>query len=344
MKDLKNIEEIKKLDPKDVFGSTKMLYDQCLQIWEDAKNVNITATVENIVICGMGGSSYGGHVIKSMFMDKLGKPLAIVNDYELPAFANEQTLVVLTSYSGSTEETLSCSKQAKEKGCQVVVLTSGGELAKLVKEEGYQGIVFEPKHNPSGQPRLGTGYIVLGTIALFNRIGLITIEENEAAEAIESLKTDTDKIMENAVAMAEKIQNNIPLIFAAGFLEGNAHIMRNQINETAKSFSDFAVLPELNHHLMEGLKNPKDRKLICLFLESDLYPQIINKRIELTKDVVGKNGVEVASYKVIGENRLSQMLNVLSFGGFLSFYLAILYDQDPSVIPWVDYFKEQLKK
>ena len=342
MKDLNNLEEIKKLDPKNVFGSTQMLYDQCWQIWQDVKDLNITATVENIIICGMGGSAYGGHVLKSMFDETLGKPLLVINDYNLPAFAGENTLVVLTSYSGTTEETLSCARKAKEKGCQIVVLTSGGSLEKLVKEENYQGLVFDPKHNPSGQPRLGTGYIVLGTIAIFNKLGFITVEDNKLAEALEFLRKENENIMENAKTLAIKIQGKIPLIIAAEFLEGNSHIIRNQINETAKSFSDFAVLPELNHHLMEGLKNPADRKLVCLFFSSPLYSQNIKKRLMLTKEVVKKNGVEAIEYNVKGEDKISQMLEVLSFGAFLSFYLAILYDQDPSVIPWVDYFKEQL--
>lgn len=343
MADLNNLSDIKKLDPKDVFGSSKLLDKQCEQIWNDVKNLNLpVANIKNIVICGMGGSSYGGHVTLSMFKDKLNVPLVVQNGYDLPAFADSSTLVVLTSYSGNTEETLSCANEAKNKGSKTIVLTSGGKLADFIKDNTMQGIVFEPVNNPSGQPRLGTGYIVLGTIAILNKLGIIEIKESEVTDAIDHLRNAQENIMREAKKLAQEIEGRIPLIFASLFLEGNAHIIRNQLNETAKSFSAFEDIPELNHHLMEGLKNPKGRKLVCLFLDSEFYPQIIKKRITLTKDVVNKNGVKPLEYKAKGETKLSQMLEILSLGGFLSFYLAVLYDQDPSVIPWVDYFKEQL--
>lgn len=345
MKNLDNLEEIKKLDPKNVYGSTQMLSQQCKQVWDFVKAQDIKVeNVKNILICGMGGSAYGGHVALSLFRDQLKVPMVVLNDYHVPSFVDSSTLVIVTSYSGTTEESLSCLEEAKQKQAQAIVLTSGG-LLKQLSEKGYaNSVLFSPEYNPSGQPRLGTGYIVLGTIAILNKLDLIKLDDDSVQKAIEELDSEKENIEKSAKELATKIQGNIPLIIAAEFLEGNAHIMRNQINETAKSFSDFALLPELNHHLMEGLKNPVDRKLVTLFLTSDLYSGNISKRIDLTKDVVEKNGVAPLEYVVKGEDKLSQMLNVLSFGAYLSFYLAILYDQDPSVIPWVDYFKEQLHK
>jgi len=344
MIDLNNLEEIKKLDPKNVYGSTEMLADQCDQIWEDSKILKFPSNyknVQNIIICGMGGSAYGGHVSLSLFKDKLNIPLYVNTDYHLPNFANENSLVILTSYSGSTEESLSCAKEAFERNTKVTGLTSGGKLGELLNSK--PALVFNPKFNPSGQPRLGTGYIVLGTLAILNRIGFLNLDD-EIRNAIENLKSSQNEIKEKAKDLTQKLLNKIPIIFSGDFLEGNAHIMRNQFNETSKNFSAFSVLPELNHHLMEGLKNPKNHNLAVLFLNSNLYPEIIQKRIKLTKDVVSKNGVPYFEYKAIGETELSQVLNVLSFGGYLTLYLALLYGLDPSLIPWVDFFKENLHK
>lgn len=344
---LDDLEEIKKLDPKDVLGSTGMLAEQCKQIWQDAKNLKFPENYknyQNIVVCGMGGSAYGGYVSSSLFKDQLKVPLFSNNDYHLPGFVNSNTLAILSSYSGSTEEVLSCSEEAKEKNLKISGITGGGKLSEIFKSDHIPAIVFDPKFNPSGQPRLGTGYMVLGTIALLNRLGLINISDDEVKQAIAELEQAQETIKAKAKSLAARIDGFIPVIISTEFLSGNAHILRNQFNETAKSFASFSGLPELNHHLMEGLKNPLYKKLKVVFLESDFYSDKLKIRLDLTKDVVSKNNIEQLSFKAEGKTKLSQMLTVLSFGGYLTLYLAFLYGQDPSVIPWVDYFKEQLEK
>lgn len=345
MIDLSNLEEIKKLDPKNVYESTEMLASQCEQIWNDFKSLQFSEelkTTKNIIICGMGGSAYGGHVVISLFKKELKIPVYVNNDYNLPAFADKDSLIILTSYSGSTEETLSCLEESIQKNCKIIGLTSGGKLSEALKNKNV--FVFESKFNPSNQPRLGTGYIVLGTVAILNRLGFLNIQENDIKNAIDNLKNNKEKIKEKAKEISKELQDFIPVIFAAEFLEGNSHIIRNQFNETAKSFSSFHVLPELNHHLMEGLQNPKNGKLKILFINSNLYSDKIRKRITLTKEVVSKNGVPYLEFEAIGETKISQALNILSFGGYLTLYLSLLYGLDPSLIPWVDYFKANLSK
>ncbi len=334
------------LDPKDVLGSTRMLPDQFQQIWELSKQFTFPdeyKKCQDIIVCGMGGSAYGGYIVATLFKEELKIPLYSNNDYHLPGFANSNSLVLLSSYSGTTEEVLSCLQEAQANNFKISGITSGGELVSLFKENG-SGLVFDPKFNPSGQPRLGTGYMVLGTIALLTRMGYLSVIDEEVAEAITEVKGASESIKKRAEELAQKIQGYIPVYFAAEFLNGNIHILRNQTNETAKSFAAFSELSELNHHLMEGLKNPADKKLFILFINSDLYSDKLKKRVELTKDVVGKNKVLFDEYKPTGSSKLAQVLNVLSFGGYLTYYLAMLYGQDPSLIPWVDYFKEQLGK
>lgn len=347
MIDLTNLEQIKKLDPKDVYGSTGLLADQCKQIWQDAKQINYPQSykdIQNIVICGMGGSAYGGHVAKALCKEELRVPLYVNSDYSIPKFVNEKTLVILTSYSGSTEETLSNAVKAKEAGAQVTVLTSGGKLGQFAKDNNLPSLIFDAKNNPSGQPRLGTGYIVLGTLAILNQLDLIQLNDSVVESAISELVSGHETVMAVAQTLAQKIQGNIPVMFAAEFLEGNAHIIRNQFNETSKSFSAFSDIPELNHHLMEGLKNPADKKLMMVFINSSFYWDRIAKRVMLTKEVVEKNGVATVTYDVPGSSKLSQVFTTLALGGYLTLYLGLLYELDPSLIPWVDYFKEQLAK
>lgn len=347
MIDLKNLEEIKKLDPKDVYGSTGMLADQCNQIWTDSKNVNFPgeySKAKNIVLCGMGGSAYGGQVVLSLFKRDLNVPLYVNNDYTLPGFVDSSTLVILVSYSGSTEEVLSCAQKAKEKGAKITGLTNGKGVGKFLAKNNLPGIIFEQKFNPCGQPRLGTGYVIFGTIAILNRIGLLSIADQEIKKATDELRASIMQIKEMAMEISQNIQGKIPIIMASEFLVGNAHVMRNQFNETAKNFASYSPLPELNHHLLEGLKNPPDKKIAVILLKSGMYSDVIKKRIMLTEDVVKKNNIETIEYSPAGSIKISQALNTLSFGGYLTLYLALLYGLDPSLIPWVDYFKEQLAK
>lgn len=347
MIDLTNLDEIKRLDPKDVYGSTGMLTDQCSYIWDLAKSFqfqDIHTKAKNIILCGMGGSQYGSYVIQNLYRDELHVPLISYGDYHLPGYIGKDSLVILSSYSGSTEEPVNCGQEAVDKDFPIVTLTGGGKAEEMAKAHKFPMLFFDQKYNPSGQPRLGTGYMVVGAIALLTRLKYLSVSDDEIQVAVNGLKKHTKTIEDTARELAKKIAEYIPVIFAAEFLNGNIHIIRNQINETAKSFSSFSELPELNHHLMEGLKNPADKKLIVLFIDSDFYSPKLRKRFDLTKEVVEKNDIMHVTYKPRGEDKLSQMLDVLAFGGYLSFFLAMLYGQDPSVIPWVDFFKEKLKK
>lgn len=334
------------LDPKNVLGSTGMLADQCEQIWQDSKGLEFPPqykTCQNIILCGMGGSAYGGYVVSSLFKMELKVPIISNNNYNLPAFADTNSLAILSSYSGSTEETLSAALQAKEKGLKITGITGGGKLGEFFVVNTLPASIFNPKHNPSGQPRLGTGYMVLGTIAILTKLGYLQVSDKEVGEAVEELKSAREGIKSQAEELAKQMKGYIPIIFGAEHLVGNAHIIRNQFNETSKSFSAYEDIPELNHHLMEGFKNPKDKKLKTIFLASDSYPDKIKKRLKLTEDVVEQNGVEYLEYRPAGKSKLAEVLNVLSFGGYLTLYLAFNYGQDPSLIPWVDYFKKQLE-
>lgn len=348
MVDLNNLEEIKKLDPKDVFGSTKLFVDQCQQMLDEYFDQTILPEdykeINNVLICAMGGSAFGGYIASSLYSEEFTKPVVLVNDYRLPGFVDENSLVIGVSYSGNTEEIISCLYDGLERGAKVTGFSAGGDVANFLKDKKLPGFTFDPKNNPSGQPRLGGGYTSMGVLILLKHMGVVPLLKQELQIAISEAKSSSEEVMQKAKDYAKQMQNFMPVIFASEFLIGNAHILRNQFNETAKSFSAFEDIPELNHHLMEGLKNPTDKKLKMLFLTSSFYSEKHAKRIAVTEDVVKQNGVEFLEYEAIGNSKLSHILNTLSFGGFLTFYLAALYGQDPSLIPWVDYFKEQLKK
>lgn len=333
---------IAQIDKANCYPSISNLGKQINQAWEETQALELPSEygqADNIVLCGMGGSAYPAYIIKSLFASELKVPFELVNGYHLPEFVDENTLVLLSSYSGTTEEALNCAEEAKVRKAMMATVTSGGGL----KDLNLPGYVFTPTFNPSEQPRLGTGYMLTGFMGILKKLGFLNISDEEIKGAIEFLENQLQQMEELAKDLSRKLEGKIPVIVSGEHLSGNAHIIRNQFNETAKNFSAFANLPELNHHLIEGLiRGSKD--LVFIFLKSNLYSGKIQKRFNLTKEVVEKNNVSTEVIEVLGEGKLSQVFYALGFGGFLTFYLAILYGQDPSVIPWVDYFKHELEK
>ncbi|HVF69943.1 MAG TPA: SIS domain-containing protein [Xanthomonadales bacterium] len=344
MIDLNNKEEIKKVDPLDTAGTVEKLAEQCKVAWEEVNSLNIPRfeNIQNIVFCGMGASMYGAMVLKSLLGHKMPLPTEIVSDYFLPGYVNENTLVVLTSYSGTTEEVLSCAQDALSKGAKMVVLTKGGALADFAKENDLPSYIFDGRLNAGNVPRLGTGYSILGLIGLLNKTGAITIEDEKITNSLTKFAEKTEEIKLKAQADYELFANKIPIIFGAEHLAGNSQILRNQFNETSKTFSSFFLIPDLNHHLMEGLQFPTDSPLKYIVLNSPNYSDKIKKRVDLTVDVVKQNNRDIMEFTATGSSVYEDFLEVLQYGCFLTLYLGLYYNQNPATNPWVDYFKNKL--
>lgn len=344
---LKKNQEIKRLDKSKMFFSIESFPNQCQQAWEEARKVKIPPEyrkVKNIVVSGMGGSALGTHVVQALYgKGGLKIPLQIVNDYHLPSYVDNQTLVILSSYSGGTEETLSCAQDAAQAKAQILGITTGGKLGEFLKKNNLPSYIFKPKFNPCGQPRIGLGYSFFGQLALLAQVGALSLDEEKIPQIVGALSKKGQRLSSKAKKMTPSIKNKVMVIAAGEFLAGNAHVLANQINENAKTMSFYFILPEMDHHLLEGLKNPDLGKLTFFFIKSNLYTDKIMKRLALTKKVIEKNGIKTCEFQPSGKTPLLEVLETLWFGGFLSFYLALSYGFDPSPIPWVDYFKKQLE-
>jgi glucose/mannose-6-phosphate isomerase len=346
MQNLNDIEAIKIIDPQDTLSSTELMPQQLETAWSEVMQLDLPRDwreIKNIVFCGMGASIYGALVLKALQGPEMPYPTEVVTDYHLPAYVNEQTLVVLTSYSGSTEEVLSCADEAKAKQAKMVVLTKGGKLAEFAKENNVPHYIFDGKLNPAGVPRLGNGYTILGLIGLLSKMGIVPVADTEITNAITRLKEKVAEIKQRAMDDSAIFVDKVPVIFAAEHLSGNGQIFRNQFNETSKQFSAYYLVPDLNHHLMEGLQFPDPGNLYFIILNSRNYSEKITKRMELTKDVVKQNKQELLEFMTSGATMYDDFLEVLTYGSYLTLYLGLRHDQNPAVNPWVDYFKEKLK-
>lgn len=341
MTNLDDVAGMKKLDPSGVLASTGMFADQCEQAWREASAIRFPSSYQpiyNIVVCGMGGSRFTPRTIKELFRDRIKEPYEIVEDYTLPAYVDKDTLVILSSYSGTTEEVVSCREDAIQRGAKVTAVSQ-----KAIAPVGYY---FDPKHNPCGQPRIGGGYMLMGHLGILAALKLIDIDEKEVLEAISYARKIASTSKEQAKQLAMMLKDSHPFIVTSEFLRGFGNGMGNQINETAKLISDPRNIPELNHHLMEGLKRPDTlhQNGLFLFFLSRFYSTPVQKRYKITKEVVEKQLIKTHTVELAGPSKLAQVLEAYTLSGFTTFYMAMLYDTDPVAIPWVDYFKQELAK
>jgi glucose/mannose-6-phosphate isomerase len=352
---LNSVPDIEKYDVGKVLQSIKELPLQVEQTWKEMKKIEMPEKYKQasrVVICGMGGSALGGRMVDSLFSESVRGPIEVYTGYHVPQYADDKTLVVLSSYSGYTEETIECFYQALEKKSLVFGITTGGKLATLLKKESCPSYIFNPKHNPSNQPRMSLGYSFGTILYLMNRTGFVTITDEEMESTLTTLKKfikeyGADFPIEENVAkkIADELFGKVPVIIASEHLVGVAHAFKNQLNENAKTFSLLFDIPELNHHLLEGLKNPSRTREILkfIFFESNLYSDGAAKRYPLTREIVEKNGYPYSIYPLRSATKLEQVFEILAFGSLISFYLAYLYQEDTSQIPWVDYLKSKLE-
>ena len=223
-------------------------------------------------------------------------------------------------------------------------------LARRYKLPNYK---IDQTANPSNQPRYGVGSQVGAVMALFNKLKFIKVDQKEINDLVQYLNKinslfSVDVALKNNMAkkVAVKIKGHLPVIVTAEFLSANGHILANQINEGADNLAIYNTIPELNHHLMEGLAYPRAirSKLKFLFFNSDQYLEIIRKRFLVTQKVLRRQGIKYIEYSISGGSRLANAMELLVFGSWLSFYLAVLNGCNPADIPWVNFFKAELKK
>ncbi len=355
---LDDLNQFKKLDPSGVSQSIVDLPKQFQAVLADWKNFKLPAhyaNVNQVVVNGMGGSNLGARILQSLFSQQLKIPLLIEAGYQIPAYVGPKTLYVLSSYSGETEEPISVCQVLKQKGVKVVVISAQAQssLVRLARRNRWPAYVFDDSYNVSGQPRLGLGYAWFGGALILYKAGVLKISLSRLKQIVNWAKK-VNKVWEykspqaknSAKRLAQEICHTIPVLVGAEFLTGNMHVLRNQLNETSKTFAAYLVLPDLNHYALEGLAHPPANRQVLswLFFESLLYHPRIQARLKFTRQVAAKNKIKVLTYKVKGATAEEQAAEVLLLGSWLSYYLGILHQVNPAQVPWVDWFKKKLGK
>lgn len=330
--------------------------NQLRQAWDEVGAIDFPQDFKNInkiALCGMGGSALGGRVVDSLFVNRIRMPFEIFNQYHVPNYTDSQTLIISYSYSGNTEEAVSCLYEAFNRDAKTFVISAGGKLAEIAEKHTLPSYLINPKFNPSRQPRNATGYAIGSILSLLVKLGVSQVTHDEIENSTSAMTRAIDMYSENtptsdnlAATTAKELKDKGLIMVASEHLVGAVHTVKNQVNESAKTFSTIFELPELNHHLMEGLAHPKSLKqnLHFWFFRSGLYDDRVQRRYPLTEKVVAKNGFGYNVYTPFSESRIEQVFEILIFGSFVVYYLAKIYDTDPNTIPYVDWFKKELAK
>lgn len=345
---MKTLTELRGLyDSQNVLASIELFKQQCEEGYARGKALAIDPSykdIDNIVFAGMGGSALPASIWRSWNL--LTKPSVVWNRYSTPAYINNKTLFMSMSYSGTTEETLAATETALAKGAHCLGVTVGGKLAEMLEGAGKPVCFVDEASNPCKQPRFAVGFMLGALIGICESLELVT-EKIDIEKAFTSLGQATS--MDDASAdarLAQSLMNKITVIVAGEHLAEVAHFFQNQLNETGKTFAIAHEIPEVNHHLLESLGNPSSNKenLIFVFMQSPYYNERNQKRFSIMRELVEKAGIQTLEYKRESSSWLEEAYLFMQSVEYTSYYLGLYHECDPSDIPFVTYFKNELGK
>jgi len=347
---LDDLDAMRKLDPSGMGEAIAGLPRHCREAWAAVQGLVLPpdyALAENAVIAGMGGSAIGGALLAGILADECPVPLIVCRDYDLPAFVDDRTLVIASSYSGNTEETLSAAHQARQRGARIIALTSGGELARLAKEWGAPMYAIPFK----GQPRAALGYSLIPLLDIAQKLGWVADKSAEVAEAAAAVEGWGAELAPRVPAernaakqLAARLHGRVPLTYGAEHLGPVAMRWQGQFNENAKNFAGHAILPELCHNVVEGFGHPDGlgESLAVLILRSERYHPRNALRCDIVGEVLDRNGIAWEAVRPRGQSRLAEVLSLVHFGDWVSYYLALLNGEDPTQIGNIGHVKRRL--
>ena len=318
---------------KEHMGSILAKFPQ--QCWDAialARNITIEAKIKNVVVVGMGASGIAGDILKNYLGVKL--PIKVVKDYDLPEWVNSNTLVFVLSYSGQTEEPIAALRTAIRKSAQVVSITSNGKVKEIAKKMA-RPLVLIPKDIP---PRCALGYLFIPMLVILSNSKIIDDRTGDIKNMIDSLRNI--KFKEKAQELAEKIYNKIPIIYTSNKLDSIAKRWKEQFNENAKTHAFTNVFPEVDHNEIMGYKN-LNGEFIVLMLKDEDDKFEIKERMTATKNIISEK-VPVREIIIRGNCLLTKIFSAIHLGDLVSYYLALLYEVDPTPVQDITLIKQGL--
>jgi glucose/mannose-6-phosphate isomerase len=304
----------------------------------------------NIIVAGLGGSAIGGDIMKDWAKTQLKVPLEVSREYQLPAYANKKTLVLICSYSGDTEETLSSFLDALKRNCMIYCISSGGKLIKYAKKHKVPYLQV-----PGGMPpRAALPYMLVPLLVFMEKMGLVKGVKVELAETMALLNKisqengpDTPTRDNFAKTTAYHIGDTSPAVYGWGYFRSVAQRFKQQFNENSKSAAKWEYLPELDHNEIVSweCRGEQIRYFSIIFIRDiDNEPIEIESRLDVTKAIMERAGLIMFDLKVEGKTPLAKMISTIVVGDFISIYLAVMRNVDPTPVNTINYLKNELAK
>jgi glucose/mannose-6-phosphate isomerase len=340
----------KAIDSRSMYSLVESFPEQIQAAADSGKDVKLpdAGKAKTLVLTGLGGSAIGGDLARSIAGVQLRIPLIVNRDYDLPGFVDSASLIIACSYSGNTEETLSAYRQALRVGASILCITSGGQLEALGNADGKPVIKL-----PGGlPPRAALGASLMTLLAAFHKMQVIPDISRSVREAIELLAKLRERYgasgpesVNPAKILANSLAGKIVAIYGSnGTMDAVALRWRSQIEENAKSLAFHHALPEMNHNELVGWMYPEEvlrRVGVVLLRDKADHPQV-QRRFDLTREIIAGRAGALHEIWSEGESAVSRVLSAVYLGDFVSFYMAILNDVDPTPVGVIDYLKNKL--
>ncbi len=315
---------------------------QLLKAIEIGEQIELKTTfntpVKNVLVAGLGASGFGGNILNELTRDELKQPITVNKGYFLPAFVDASTLIILSSYSGNTEETISCAHQAIVKGLKPICITSGGKLAEIARDNNFDLITI-----PAGfPPRSCLGYSTIQLFFVLHHFGLISNEfKQQVRNSAALLDKEQQAIVDDVKFLAAKLERKIIIAYSEDKYESTLLRLKQQINENSKLHCWFNVVPEMNHNELVGWREQNNAIAVLVFRADDEYERNTH-RILFKKDVIEKISESVYEIHAKGADTFEKHFYFIHFGDWLSYELAVLQGYDPSEIDVLNKLKAHM--
>lgn len=338
------------LDPQGMLAEIDGLPSQLTHAWERAQSLELPRFTgfRQVLIAGMGGSAIAADLLQAYAAPLGSVPLLVWRDYGVPAYASgPETLFIASSHSGNTEEVLSAFDAAKDAGLTIMAVSTGGALAERASEAGCPLWRFDHQ----GQPRAAVGASFGYLLGMMCRLGFLPDASDSIDQAVHAMREQQDVVhakvpleQNPAKQMAVQMRGRWPTIIGADLLAPVARRWRTQIAELAKAPGQFEAIPEADHNMLAGMKVPPDliERSLVVFLLSDYCHARNQLRMKLTREAMMAEGVMTDQLAASGPNPLAQQWTGLHFGDYVSYYLAMVYQQDPTPVSMLQDFKRLL--
>ena len=298
------------------------------------------ANISNVLISGLGGSGIGGTIAAEVTASEARIPILTNNGYFIPNFVSINTLFIACSYSGNTEETISAAKLAHEEGAKIVVISSGGKLQEMANDNSWDFIGI-----PGGQPpRASFGLSFPEVLYVLHVHDIISKKfEKELEAAINLLDENEEAIQQEAMEVTEKLNNKIPVIYAADGYGGVATRFRQQVNENAKMLCWHHVIPEMNHNELVGWRT-KDENLAVVIFRNETDFDRIQARMKINKETMDQYADSIIEIWSQGDSDLQRALYLIHIGDWISYFLGEKRGVDITEVKVIDHLKGELAK